>query len=89
MAKRVRTVILLSLIVGLAPRSLDAQITPTYVQFDPYTVKGALYRPRKERARNVGVLLIHRVNNYLGHICLLYTSPSPRDRQKSRMPSSA
>ena len=25
----------------------------------------------------------------LPRICLLYTSPSPRDRQKSRMPSSA
>ena len=25
----------------------------------------------------------------LAHACLLYTSPSPRDRQKSRMPSSA
>ena len=25
----------------------------------------------------------------LGDLCLLYTSPSPRDRQKSRMPSSA
>ena len=25
----------------------------------------------------------------LAAICLLYTSPSPRDRQKSRMPSSA
>ena len=25
----------------------------------------------------------------LNMICLLYTSPSPRDRQKSRMPSSA
>ena len=24
-----------------------------------------------------------------GYDCLLYTSPSPRDRQKSRMPSSA
>ena len=24
-----------------------------------------------------------------GMVCLLYTSPSPRDRQKSRMPSSA
>ena len=24
-----------------------------------------------------------------GEACLLYTSPSPRDRQKSRMPSSA
>ena len=28
-----------------------------------------------------------RYDNYLS--CLLYTSPSPRDRQKSRMPSSA
>ena len=26
---------------------------------------------------------------YLEEVCLLYTSPSPRDRQKSRMPSSA
>ena len=26
---------------------------------------------------------------YFAHPCLLYTSPSPRDRQKSRMPSSA
>ena len=25
----------------------------------------------------------------LAHICLLYTSPSPRDRTRSRMPSSA
>ena len=32
-----------------------------------------------------GVTEIYRV----GGVCLLYTSPSPRDRQKSRMPSSA
>ena len=25
----------------------------------------------------------------IGHTCLLYTSPSPRDRSSSRMPSSA
>ena len=31
--------------------------------------------------------LIYRLNGSI--ICLLYTSPSPRDRQKSRMPSSA
>ena len=30
-----------------------------------------------------------RVLADLAEICLLYTSPSPRDRQKSRMPSSA
>ena len=28
-------------------------------------------------------------NPLLAKDCLLYTSPSPRDRQKSRMPSSA
>ena len=30
------------------------------------------------------------IENEYGEVgCLLYTSPSPRDRQKSRMPSSA
>ena len=29
------------------------------------------------------------LESILNNICLLYTSPSPRDRQKSRMPSSA
>ena len=29
------------------------------------------------------------ISVYLRKTCLLYTSPSPRDRQKSRMPSSA
>ena len=29
------------------------------------------------------------LDKFLYNICLLYTSPSPRDRQKSRMPSSA
>ena len=29
------------------------------------------------------------LNRRRGYSCLLYTSPSPRDRQKTRMPSSA
>ena len=32
---------------------------------------------------------IKLANNQTHPTCLLYTSPSPRDRQKSRMPSSA
>ena len=32
-------------------------------------------------------IVLNRTAFYPG--CLLYTSPSPRDRQKSRMPSSA
>ena len=31
----------------------------------------------------------HRLYAHRAYTCLLYTSPSPRDRQKSRMPSSA
>ena len=33
----------------------------------------------------------NQVNNLIGfpYICLLYTSPSPRDKRQSRMPSSA
>ena len=34
-------------------------------------------------------LLIWAEEKEKGTFCLLYTSPSPRDRQKSRMPSSA
>ena len=30
-----------------------------------------------------------KIEEYARKGCLLYTSPSPRDRQKSRMPSSA
>ena len=38
-----------------------------------------------------GVSYLANSNNQVGLVisCLLYTSPSPRDRQKSRMPSSA
>ena len=45
-----------------------AQSRQTYVQFDPFTVKAVLYRPDSGDRPEVGVLLIHRVNNYLGHM---------------------
>ena len=32
---------------------------------------------------------LEKINREYDKACLLYTSPSPRDRQKSRMPSSA
>ena len=39
--------------------------------------------------RPVNAHLPQWLNIYELDTCLLYTSPSPRDRQKSRMPSSA
>ena len=48
--------------------------------------------PRMETLRFVGVgesTMQDEIDAELGKICLLYTSPSPRDRTRSRMPSSA
>ena len=47
-------------------------------------LNGGLF-PETHLARPIQKLLL----SPLGKCCLLYTSPSPRDRQKSRMPSSA
>ena len=40
-----------------------------------------------EKHSDEAINLLEKVVNI--NSCLLYTSPSPRDRQKSRMPSSA
>jgi hypothetical protein len=63
---RVLAACLLLALAGAAARAQAPQ--PTYVQFEPVGVKGALYRPDPGRERDVGVLVIHRVNNFLGHL---------------------
>lgn len=63
-----RVVSLVVVLSAAAVQAAWAQRAPLYVQFDPYTVKGALYRPDSGDAPTIGVLLIHRVNNYLGHL---------------------
>ena len=40
----------------------------------------------RDRLNELNVNLVKRAG---GSICLLYTSPSPRDKRQSRMPSSA
>ena len=47
-------------------------------------------RKAKSKYDVVDLLVADRIKQILSDsCCLLYTSPSPRDRQKSRMPSSA
>ena len=52
-------------------------------------------RPEARRFSKIALIGAGGVGGNIAHlaamadICLLYTSPSPRDRQKSRMPSSA
>ena len=45
--------------------------------------------PSYEQVKSDPVLYAHASRVLHLETCLLYTSPSPRDRQKSRMPSSA
>ena len=55
------------------------------------------WKNKKIKARFICALSISYLNKKIscvlgkveGYICLLYTSPSPRDRSLSRMPSSA
>ena len=55
------------------------------VELKQYTLLEVLNSAPCGALRDLVDELIHDVNA----TCLLYTSPSPRDRQKSRMPSSA
>ena len=54
-----------------------------------YGQLAALARFCAQQLQQRGVRTNDRVLLWGPNSCLLYTSPSPRDRQKSRMPSSA
>jgi len=43
----------------------------------------------KQKSAQAVTAVEEELNHVESHICLLYTSPSPRDRTRSRMPSSA
>ena len=61
-------------------------------RFHLYTVPGQVFydASRKLILRGVdGIVFVADSQAERMDACLLYTSPSPRDRQKSRMPSSA
>ena len=69
-------------------------IQPDFTNVAPNnTFEGAVYSgggglfASDRRANNVGDIITVTLEENI--TCLLYTSPSPRDRQKSRMPSSA
>jgi hypothetical protein len=66
MLRRLLRLLLVLAAAAASARTAAAQPRPLYIQFEPFTVKGALYRPDSGEAE-IGVLLIHRVNNYLNH----------------------
>ena len=59
---------------------------------DPYIATTHIELRTRAELEKIETKTIHSasaITSMVGEACLLYTSPSPRDRQKSRMPSSA
>ena len=61
---------------------------------NPFSSKPAGRQPMTNKKlddliRQITSDVVGQVGNWQFLICLLYTSPSPRDRTRSRMPSSA
>ena len=67
--------------------NIDMQKYYMQVTHDVQTEESIL-RPFITVKKQEGIFAWHHTTKHTQH-CLLYTSPSPRDRQKSRMPSSA
>ena len=89
----------MSIIIDIHARQIfDSRGNPT-VEVDVTTENGVLGRAAVPSGASTGeheaVELRDGGDAFMGKgvlqavTCLLYTSPSPRDRQKSRMPSSA
>ena len=84
-------------VAACTPKDVEVQLVDEYIDDIPWDTDADLVAlsaktscvarayevARQFRERGVPVVLGGI------HACLLYTSPSPRDRQKSRMPSSA
>ena len=59
-----------------------------YIHQEVY-VQIAVIKGKEKISTKAAIESYFNSNHFRDLSCLLYTSPSPRDRQKSRMPSSA
>ena len=72
------------------PKALTEAEVALQAQFDSRIDADGKVEPRDWMPDAYRKTLVRQISQHAhSEICLLYTSPSPRDRQKSRMPSSA
>ena len=68
---------------------ISKRLSPIMIGGEHSITRGAIEALVKKYPDLILVQLDAHADLRESYICLLYTSPSPRDRQKSRMPSSA
>ena len=72
------------------PKIDVAELVPGVIEWNETLIGECAGRPLEDARVNVIQGDVYRlIDRARSKYCLLYTSPSPRDRQKSRMPSSA
>ena len=76
-------------ILQLNQRLLDAIAAADWATYEELCDPELTAFEPEARGQRVEGLDFHRFYFDLGKPCLLYTSPSPRDKRQSRMPSSA
>ena len=69
-----------------SPADVQTKDAPTDASIVTYTVDG---KEHQDLTRGARVKLFDMYYDKFTNVCLLYTSPSPRDKRQSRMPSSA
>ena len=70
-------------------KEVDTSIVPKIIKDIRKNGKKALLKYEKKFSKNSEIVPSKDKVNKAINTCLLYTSPSPRDRTRSRMPSSA
>ena len=71
---------------------VEAELAPLWCRFQPSEDIKILFNVENDKngpTIPLALIVTYKDQASLDQACLLYTSPSPRDRQKSRMPSSA
>ena len=70
---------------------MDEKILSKYVNFQnkSYLIRGSGLKLSNFELKNIENQLSNEIKIIMCCSCLLYTSPSPRDKRQSRMPSSA
>ena len=76
-----------SLVIGISG-GIDSSVSSTLSAMTGLKTI-VLSMPIKQKSAQHDLSLAHHDVPNLNHVCLLYTSPSPRDATLSRMPSSA